>query len=75
VALLCQKIALGKVDIALIQEPWVQEGQIKGQCGTMFLLMLSVTLRSCIYVRNYINTLLLLDVFQGHSNGEDIIQE
>jgi hypothetical protein len=27
-AVVCQKLALGKADIALIQEPWIQEGCI-----------------------------------------------
>jgi hypothetical protein len=33
-ALMCWKLALGMADIALIQEPWVQGGQIRGLGGT-----------------------------------------
>jgi hypothetical protein len=63
-ALLCHKLALGKADIALIQEPWVQGGQIRGLSGTggtIFLVTYGATLRSCIYVRNHINVLPLLE--------------
>jgi hypothetical protein len=38
-ALLCQKLAIGEIDIALIQEPWVYGDQIRGLSnitGTLF---------------------------------------
>jgi hypothetical protein len=33
-AVLKQKLAMGNTDIALIQEPWGQGGQIRGSGGT-----------------------------------------
>jgi hypothetical protein len=58
---LSQKLAMGKADIALIQEPWVQGGQIRGLGGTLFSVARSATSRHCSYVRNNINVLLLLE--------------
>jgi hypothetical protein len=59
---LCQLIAEGKVDIALIQEPWVYKGQVRGltNSGERFMLLHP---RSCIYIRNHINALPLLEFY------------
>jgi hypothetical protein len=38
-ALLCRKLAIGEIDIALIQEPWVYGDRIRGlrnMRGTLF---------------------------------------
>jgi hypothetical protein len=61
---LCQLIAEGKVDIALIQEPWVYKGQVRGLTnsrGTIYAVAPSKNSRSCIYIRNHINALPLLE--------------
>jgi hypothetical protein len=72
-AVLCRKLGLGKVDIALIQEPSIQGGQIRGiggTGGTIFSVTHSAVPRSCIYVRSHINALPLLGVlFQERDNG------
>jgi hypothetical protein len=54
----------GMADIALIQEPWIYWGKIKGiknSGGTIFSLASEGKVRSCIYVRNHINALGLLE--------------
>jgi hypothetical protein len=55
---LCQQLAEGMADIAPIQEPWIYRGQIR---GTVFSVVLVGNVRSCIFVKNYINALLLLE--------------
>jgi hypothetical protein len=55
---LCQQLAEGKVDIALIQEPWIYKGKIRGLTnsgGTIYSAPPGNNARSCIYVRNHIN--------------------
>jgi hypothetical protein len=39
-ALLCRKLAKGEIDIALIQEPWVYGGRIRGLHNTRGTLLL-----------------------------------
>jgi hypothetical protein len=52
------------VDIALIHEPWVYKGQVRGLTnsgGTIYAVAPGKNSRSCIYIRIHINALLLLD--------------
>jgi hypothetical protein len=61
-ALLSQELATWKIDIALIQKPWVYGEKIRGLCskrGTKFSAGLSLTPGSCIFVRNATNAFLL----------------
>jgi hypothetical protein len=79
VALLCRKFALGEADIAPIQEPWVEGGQIRGLNdigATIFPVTYGETLTSYIYVKNDINAIPLLEFFfYGRGNGVDIVQQ
>jgi hypothetical protein len=62
-ATICQQPAEGKADIALIQEPWVHRGQVRGSTnsrGTIYSVAPENNARSCIYIRNHINALHLL---------------
>jgi hypothetical protein len=64
-ATLCQQLAERKVDIALIQKPWLYKGQIRGLTntgGTVYSVAPSNNARSSIYIRNYINALPLLEL-------------
>jgi hypothetical protein len=64
-AVLCQKLAEGMADVALIQEPWIYRGQVRGLTGsggTIFSVAPEGNARSCIYTRNQINALLLLEL-------------
>jgi splicing factor 45 len=57
-------IAEGKVDIALIQEPWVYKWQVRGLTnvsGTLYTVAQGKNSRSSIYIRNNINALPLLE--------------
>jgi hypothetical protein len=63
-AALCQQLAEGKADVALIQEPWLYKGRIRGLTntgGTVYSAAPENNARSCIYVRNQINVLPLLE--------------
>jgi hypothetical protein len=63
-AVLCQQLAKGKADVALIQEPWLYKGQIRGLTntgGTIYSAATSNNIRSCIYIRSLINALPLLE--------------
>jgi hypothetical protein len=63
-AALCQQLAEGKADVALIQEPWLYKGRIRGLTntgGTVYSAAPENNARSCIYVRNQINTFPLLE--------------
>jgi hypothetical protein len=62
-ATFCQRLAEGKADIALIQEPWVHRGQVRGLTilgGTIYSVLPENNARTCIYIRNHINALPLL---------------
>jgi hypothetical protein len=62
-ATLCQQLAEGRADIALIQEPWMYRGQARGltnSVGTIYSVAPRNNARSCIYVRNHIKALPLL---------------
>ncbi|PNF17226.1 hypothetical protein B7P43_G05220 [Cryptotermes secundus] len=64
-AALCQQLAEGKADIALIQEPWLYKGQIRGLTntgGTVYSVVPSNDARSCVYIRNHVNALPLLEL-------------
>jgi hypothetical protein len=64
-AVLCQQLAEGMADVALIQEPWIYKGQIRGLTNLeeqWFLLHPRAMQGSIIYVRNHINALLLLEL-------------
>ena len=64
-ALLCQKHAVGEIDIALIQEPWVCGDRIRGLCnirGTLFSAGPFIAPRSCIFVRNTVHAFLLSEL-------------
>jgi splicing factor 45 len=64
-AVLCQQLAKGMADAALIQEPWIYRGQIRGLTnsgGTIFSVAPEGNARSCIYTRNQINALPLLEL-------------
>jgi hypothetical protein len=57
-ATLCQQLAEEKADIALIQEPWIYKGQIRGLTntgGTVYSAVPSNNARSCVYIRNHAN--------------------
>jgi splicing factor 45 len=54
-----------KADIALIQEPWLYKGQIRGITNTrgrVYSVAPDNNARSCIYTRNYINALPSLEL-------------
>lgn len=54
-ASLCQKLAKGLFDIALIQEPWLHKGKVSGlggAGGSIYSLNTSSKPRTCIYVKN-----------------------
>jgi hypothetical protein len=56
--------SLGKADAALIQEPSIYRGQIRSLTnsgGTIYSVAPENNARSCIYVRNHINALPLLE--------------
>ncbi|PNF33518.1 hypothetical protein B7P43_G17647 [Cryptotermes secundus] len=56
-AALCQQLAEGKADIALIQEPWLYKGRIKGlnhTGGTLYSVAQSNNAGSCVYIRNHV---------------------
>jgi hypothetical protein len=64
-AVLCQQLAEGMVDVELIQEPWIYRGRIRGLTnsgGTIFSAAPEGNSRSCIYTRNHVNALLLLEL-------------
>jgi hypothetical protein len=64
-ATFCQQLAEGKADIALIQELWVYRGQVRGLTnsgGAIYSVAPENNARSCIYVRNRINALPLLEL-------------
>jgi hypothetical protein len=51
--------------VALIQEPWIHRGKIRGLTnsgGTIFSVVPEGNARSCIYTRNQINVLPLLEL-------------
>jgi hypothetical protein len=62
-ATLCQQVAEGNADIALIQQLWIYRSQIKGLTnsgGKIYSAAPGNNARSSIYVRNHINALPLL---------------
>ncbi|XP_023727683.1 uncharacterized protein LOC111875571 [Cryptotermes secundus] len=64
-ATLSQQLAEGKAEIALIQEPWLYKGQIRGLTntgGTVYSAVPGNNARSCVYIRNHINALPLLEL-------------
>jgi hypothetical protein len=64
-ATLCQQLAERKADIELIQDPWLYKGQIKGlnnKGGTVYSVAPGNNARSCIFIRNHINALPLLEL-------------
>jgi hypothetical protein len=64
-AAVCQQLAEGKVDVALIQEPWLYKGRIRGLTnigGTVYSAAPENNARSCIYIRSHINALPLLEL-------------
>jgi hypothetical protein len=61
----CQQLAVRKVDVALVQEPWLYMGQISGLTntgGTVYSVAPDNNSRSCIYIRNHINAIPLLEL-------------
>jgi hypothetical protein len=63
-AVLCQQLAEGMADVALIQEPWIHRVQIRGitnSGGTIFSVAPEGNIGSSIYVRNYTDNLCLLE--------------
>jgi hypothetical protein len=63
-AALCQQLAQGKADVALIKEPWLYKGRIRGLTNTggrVYSVVPENNARSCIYVRSHINALPLLE--------------
>lgn len=61
-ALICRKLPVEEIDIALIQEPLVCGDGINGLCcrrGTLFSAGSYISPRSCICVRNTIHAFLL----------------
>jgi len=64
-ALLCPKLLVEEIDIALIQEPLVCGDRINGLCyrkGTLFSEGSYIARRSCICVRNTVHTFLLSEL-------------
>jgi hypothetical protein len=62
-AALCQQLAEGMAYVALIQEPYIYRGQIRGLTssgGTICSVAPHGNARSCMYARNDINVLLML---------------
>jgi hypothetical protein len=60
IATLCQQFASGMADVALIQEPWITRGQIRGLTnsgGTGFSVVSESKATSCISVKNHIHEL------------------
>ncbi|PNF13587.1 hypothetical protein B7P43_G18191 [Cryptotermes secundus] len=54
-AALCQQLAEGKTDIALIQEPWLYKGRTRGLNNTgetVYSVAPSNNVRPCVYIRN-----------------------
>jgi hypothetical protein len=63
-AALCQQLSEGNDDVELIQEPWLYKCGIRGLTntgGTVYSTSPENNSRSCIYVRNQINDLPLLE--------------
>jgi hypothetical protein len=61
---LCQQLAEGRADIALIQEPWLYKGQIRGLTNTgetVYSVAPENNAISCIYIRSHVNALPLLE--------------
>jgi hypothetical protein len=61
---MCQQLAEWKADIALIQEPWIHRGQVRGLTNsgiTIYSAIAQNDARSCIYIRNHLNALPLLE--------------
>jgi hypothetical protein len=55
-AALCQQLAGGKADVALIQELWLYKDRIRvltNTGGTVYSAVPENNARSCIYVRTY----------------------
>jgi hypothetical protein len=64
-ALLYQKLAIGEIGIALIQEPWVYGDRIRRLHtirGTLFSTGPGIAPRSCIFVRNTVHAFPLSDL-------------
>jgi len=64
-ALLCQKLPVEELNIALIQEPLVYGDTLSGLCnrrGTLFSAGPCIAPRSCIFVRNTFHTFLLSEL-------------
>jgi hypothetical protein len=63
-AALCQRLAEGKADVALIQEPWLYKGQVRGLTNsgwTVYSATPEANVKYWIYVRNHINALPVLE--------------
>jgi hypothetical protein len=63
-ATLCQQLAEEKADVAFTQEPWIYSGQIRGLTNTgvtVYSVAPENNARSCIYAKNHINALPLLE--------------
>jgi hypothetical protein len=63
-AILCQQLAEGKADVALIQEPWLYKARVRGLANigwTVYSATPEGNVRSCIYVRNHVDALPLLE--------------
>jgi splicing factor 45 len=86
-ALLCHKFAIGEMDVALIQEPWVYGDRIRGlhnRWGILFSAGPGIDSRACISVRNTIQAFPLLELcsrdvvmvrlsFNGEGSIRDLI--
>jgi hypothetical protein len=63
---LCRKLATVEIVVALIQEHWVNEDEIKGLCHkwgkTVFSGGPSIAPRTCLFVRNTIQAFPLLEL-------------
>jgi hypothetical protein len=64
-ALLCQKLATGEIDVAPIQESWVYGDQIRGLCnrrGMLFSAEPGIAPKACIFVTNTMQACPLLEL-------------
>ncbi|PNF28303.1 hypothetical protein B7P43_G05453 [Cryptotermes secundus] len=71
-AALCHQLAEEKAHIALIQEAWIYNGKIRGLTntgGTGYSAVPSHNARSCVYIKNHVNALPLLELYSRDTSA------